>query len=290
MSIFVRQRRTAFRVRQSGAVLTEDFGPLHRADTMLEWASVTKTVTATLAHKLADSGILSLDDPVTDYLPASRLPQGVDIASLVSHTSGLPRVPADIHRGPEALSNPYGKYTDHYFDHETVPRLRDQHNGTVGNYEYSNLGYAVLTRVMEIAAGDDWWTLARQHVLEPLGVRDVSVDPDPDRIAVLHSWNGTPRSTWVDTGPFVGAGGFLGTFDALEQYALESHRNSLTQGDRAGWIRSRDWWWHNGHNRDQGVFVGVDEDAQWVITVHTLGRRAFTADKVGARLGKTFFT
>ncbi|WP_222119052.1 hypothetical protein, partial [Kocuria marina] len=47
---------------------------------------------------------------------------------------------------------------------------------------------------------------------------------------------------------------------------------------------------HNGHNRDQGVFVGVDEDAQRVITVHTLGRRAFTADKVAARLGKAFFT
>ncbi|WP_144931401.1 beta-lactamase family protein [Kocuria marina] len=46
MSIFVRQRSTAFRLRQSGAVLTEDFGPLHRADTLLEWASVTKTVTA----------------------------------------------------------------------------------------------------------------------------------------------------------------------------------------------------------------------------------------------------
>jgi len=55
--------------------------------------SNTKMMTALIIFQLQEEGVLSIDDPLSDWLPdiASRLPYGdeITIAQLLSHTSGL---------------------------------------------------------------------------------------------------------------------------------------------------------------------------------------------------------
>lgn len=65
------------------------------ADTLFGVASITKSVTALSLKLLADDGLLSLDDPVTDYLPFT-LWEGREPARLrhfLDHTSGLAPTP-----------------------------------------------------------------------------------------------------------------------------------------------------------------------------------------------------
>lgn len=61
---------------------------------MLEWGSITKTVTAAIAARLAEAGELDLDAPVAALLPATLLPGAASVRTLIEHHSGLPRVPA----------------------------------------------------------------------------------------------------------------------------------------------------------------------------------------------------
>ena len=42
--------------------------------------------------------------------------------------------------------DPCAKHTAAYFDDEVLPTLAEQHGGTVGTFDYSNLGCAVLTQ------------------------------------------------------------------------------------------------------------------------------------------------
>lgn len=62
-------------------------------DTVFRWASVSKTVTGTLAAALATEGSLGLDRPVVSWQSSLRLPDGaesrVTLAQLLSHQTGL---------------------------------------------------------------------------------------------------------------------------------------------------------------------------------------------------------
>ncbi|HMN31110.1 MAG TPA: serine hydrolase domain-containing protein, partial [Caldilineaceae bacterium] len=62
--------------------------------TIFQWSSIAKTVTATAIMQLVEQGKLDLDAPVTQYLPYFRLAderyKAITIRHLLSHTSGLP--------------------------------------------------------------------------------------------------------------------------------------------------------------------------------------------------------
>lgn len=282
MGFFVRERSRAYRLKEHGIVLDEQHGKLHRPGALLEWGSITKTVTAAIAHRLAETGALNLLAPVTEYLPSASLPEKVTVDSLIEHTSGLPRLPADMFTDPKDLVDPYARYTNEYFDAQVVPHLNDKHNGTVGVYDYSNLGYAVLTWILKTVTGRSWWDLADELVLTPAGVADATITPDLAQVPVLHTWTGKVRKQWSNVGPFVGAGGIVSTFEGLEQYAHHAAQSHLGGKSLPGWQHTGQFVWHNGHNKDHGAFIGFTPDL--VVTVHTLGYRSGTADRIATRL------
>lgn len=283
MSLAVRDRSRAYEVRRHGAIKAKSIGSLQRSPVLLEWGSVTKTVTAQIASRLALAGDFELGAPVTAYLPDSQLPDWVDVSSLITHTSGLPSLPPDTRL---TALDPYAHFTTEFFDESVVPKLGEMHDGSLGIWNYSNLGYAVLTRALETATGKDWATLASELVLVPLGLDQATTHHDPERIAQLRTWGGGIRSTWIDTGPFVGTGGLLSTFEDLCRYALRMATAPWVERRPIGWVRSRGLWWHNGHNRDQGSFVGFDDHGETTVVVHTLGYRVGTADRIAARLNR----
>ncbi|AUX41661.1 uncharacterized protein SOCE26_030830 [Sorangium cellulosum] len=82
-----------------------------------------------------------------------------------------------------------------YYDAEL--NFLDQHPGTT--WSYANLGYALLGRIGEIAAEDDFREVCSAAVLKPLGMRDSSMrlaELDPDRMAVPYLWDGEEHLTW----------------------------------------------------------------------------------------------
>ena len=70
-------------------------------DSVFEIGSITKTFTATLLAVMVHNGEVGLDDPVASLLPEgtsvpSRDGHQITLEDLATHTSGLPRNPANL--------------------------------------------------------------------------------------------------------------------------------------------------------------------------------------------------
>jgi len=186
-------------------------------DTVYEIGSVTKTFTTTLLAEMALSDEVTLNDPVQKYLPDSvQLPEGeqqaITLESLATHRSGLPRLPDNLE--PADRFNPYADYT--------VERLYDFLNryeltrepGARG--EYSNLGSGLLGHVLARTTEQDYATLMRERILQPLQMDSTSIalnDSQRARLAppyAVQNGNLIKVKNW-DVGILGGAGALRST-------------------------------------------------------------------------------
>lgn len=165
-------------------------------DTVFGLASLTKSFTALTLLALQARGVLSLDDPVTRYLPGFAYPGiGADgpvrVWHLASHTSGLPPVRGlDYAIHPSQVGDPAERFNlrdyegapdvgDHaallaYLAGEEVPALAAP--GRV--VSYSNDGYALLGAVIEAATGEPYPAVVAREVLAPLGMSGAGFDTE----------------------------------------------------------------------------------------------------------------
>jgi D-alanyl-D-alanine-carboxypeptidase/D-alanyl-D-alanine-endopeptidase len=182
--------------------------------TLFEIGSVTKLFTALLLADMSTRGEIALDAPVADLLPAgTRVPerhgQVITLAQLVTHTSGLPRLPTNLE--PSNPANPYGGYTA---KHLYAFLASHQLARTPGEgFEYSNLGAGLLGYALALRAGLPYEDLVRTHILEPLGMRSTAIRLTPamgERLASGHDDSGDPVSGW-DLGVLAGAGALRST-------------------------------------------------------------------------------
>jgi CubicO group peptidase (beta-lactamase class C family) len=119
--------------------------------TLFEVASNSKVVTAYIALRLVDEGVLSLDEPLNSYLaepwlPPSEYRDAITLRHVLSHTAGL----GHNTLGRESLYAP-GK-----------------------GYSYSGKGFLYLQAVIEEVTGQSLGELAQEMVFEPLGMHHSS--------------------------------------------------------------------------------------------------------------------
>jgi len=100
------------RIIAYGALDRNDKRPLN-GDTVFEIGSVTKVFTSLLLADMVQRGEVSLADPIAKYLPADvKVPERggrpITLQDLSTHTSGLPRIPANMN--PKDPANPYVDY------------------------------------------------------------------------------------------------------------------------------------------------------------------------------------
>ena len=123
--------------------------------TLFEIGSITKVFTATVLADMALEGVVALDQPAQELLPAGvRLPakgRPITLADLASHVAGLPRLPRGmLMRGVLQRDDPW-----HGFGEEellaSLPRTRVREPG--GRVRYSNLGAGLLGLLLARRAG-----------------------------------------------------------------------------------------------------------------------------------------
>ncbi len=142
-------------------------------DTKYQIGSVTKPMTATLAMRFVERGLLSLDDPVTRHLPEYPHESGdrITIHHLLSHTSGIP--------GYGHFDNPREtvfrrKYTAeeylHLFDH--LPLQFEPGEG----FEYSGFGYYLLGVILERVGRAPLDRLLEREIFQPAGMTNTLLD------------------------------------------------------------------------------------------------------------------
>jgi CubicO group peptidase (beta-lactamase class C family) len=136
-------------------------------DAILQIGSISKVWTATLAMMLVDDGMLSLDEPVVTYFPDLRLADpaardAITMRHLLSHTSGIEGDRfIDYGRGDDALAIAIS----HHDSLRQWFRPGDL-------WSYSNAGYYLACRVIEVVSGKAFEDLFQERLIDPLGLTD----------------------------------------------------------------------------------------------------------------------
>ena len=142
------------------------------AETLFQSGSVGKQFTATAVMLLVEDGRLSLDDPITRYLPEAP-PEwaAIDIRHLLTHTSGIREY------GDDAAFDVRRAYTDDELVRMACALPREFQPGE--RYTYSNTGYLLLGAIVTRVGGRHYSQLLRERVFEPLGMKSARlIDED----------------------------------------------------------------------------------------------------------------
>jgi serine-type D-Ala-D-Ala carboxypeptidase len=144
--------------------------------TVYDLASVAKVIaTTSMAMLLYQRGQLSLDQPLVDILPAfahggarNQVRNQVTLRLLLSHASGLPG---------------YARLFAEYPDRASLLRAclnlpLDALPGT--RAEYSDPGFILLGRALEVIAGEDLDAFCVREVFNPLGMTSTCFRPPAD--------------------------------------------------------------------------------------------------------------
>ncbi len=190
-------------------------------DTVFRIASMTKSFTAIAILKLRDEGKLSLDDPAERYVPemaALRYPTSdapkITVRHLLSHAEGFPE------------DNPWGDRQLADTDEQLSAMLAGGipfSNAPGVAYEYSNLGFAILGRIVSNVSKQPYRDYIAANILEPLAMRSTTLEPRdvaPARLARGYRWE---DEQWKDepllsNGSFGSMGGMLTTVRDLGRY------------------------------------------------------------------------
>jgi D-alanyl-D-alanine-carboxypeptidase/D-alanyl-D-alanine-endopeptidase len=175
-------------VKGAGVQDTETKRPVN-ADSLFRIASMTKAFTALSILKLRDEGKLSLDAAVETYVPELRgwkyptedSPK-IRVRDLLTHTAGFV---TDDPWGDRQTPMPEKDFTR--LLGEGVPFTRPPAMAM----EYSNLGYAVLGRIVANVSGKPYKDFVEGLLMKPLGMAasgyDVSASPQ-ERRALGYRW------------------------------------------------------------------------------------------------------
>lgn len=139
--------------------------------------SISKSFTSTLVMRLVEQGLLDLDAPIANYLPAYRDTmhpdwQAATLRQLLSHTSGLPRsaaLPVILRTWDDP---PYAGRRAALAETWDKPL-----KGEVGEFRYSNLGYVLVGIVTEEVTQSSWEDLILSQIAVPLGFTTLGFGP-----------------------------------------------------------------------------------------------------------------
>jgi CubicO group peptidase (beta-lactamase class C family) len=169
-------------------------------DTVFFIGSVSKTFTALLLEDMVERGDMKMDDPVARYLPASvKAPRHngkeITLLDLAAASSGLPANPGNM----------TGKDTKEQYETYTVAKMYDflsnftltRDPGT--EFEYSNVGMALLGHAMALKAGTSFESLVTNRICRPLHLDSTCVNLTPElkvRLAIGHDASGKQSPPW----------------------------------------------------------------------------------------------
>jgi D-alanyl-D-alanine-carboxypeptidase/D-alanyl-D-alanine-endopeptidase len=221
---------TALIVKSHGRTLLEEYGPWHSPGTPVLCGSLAKVALTAALHAANANKEIDFDEPVASTLDVN-LPSTVTVRSLLTHKSGLPRM---IPGWRKHSDDPYKDWTESKFRTEALPLL-GRWAKPPGNYEYSNLGFAVLGCFVKDRFNLDWWDFTTSRLSLPASTGDcrspAPANPRPTNdieVAQARSLRGRPLPDWqVPASAFAPAGGL-----AMMLRALADMFEAMTQSGK----------------------------------------------------------
>ncbi len=152
-------------------------------------ASITKIMLGTAIMRLQEKGVLSLNDPVSKYIPQAILnkirngDKPLTIRNLMNHTSGIYDVIDNDQFYLQILNDP----ARHWTSEELLKYVYNKDAAFPYNPEdtagYSNTNFLLLGMIVDAATGENHAKTLETEIFEPLGLEDTYYywhDPLPD--------------------------------------------------------------------------------------------------------------
>lgn len=321
---YIQQKHTvglSIAVIQNDVVHRYNYGEVRRgsgqlpdpATTLFEIGSVTKTFTALLLAREVIAGRMRLKDPVSRYLPDS-IPdlsyqgKAITLQQLSNHTSGFPRLPANIFGSITDRADPYLNYDENLLYSFLMTYRLTSEPGT--NFLYSNYGAGLLGSLLARKTQRTFESLILEEICRPLKMNDTKITlskKDSARFAQGYDEKGAPTAPWNFTA-LQGTGSIRSTLNDMITYILAqsgkrpappalqkamrlTQQKTFQNKDNAiglGWLIEQKgdhiYRHHAGGTGGFRSFVGFEENGRFGVVI-----LSNTSEDV-APLGVSFFT
>jgi len=254
-------------------------------ETLFEYTSITKVLTANILMQLVNEGSLHLDDNLNEFLPDDAQDQrweAVTLRHLATHTAGIPDLPPSLStvRLANVGIDPFANYDEA----ELYQDIQETKVGSIGKWKYSNYGYALLGLVLSQQTNLDYADLVEQRIFEPLRMKNATIEGwSSDNVAPPLNPSGGSSNHW-NYKAFASAGALRGnildgisllkaSMSACQSNDIVARSNCQTQQSTdiriynnsemgLGWNRTPKnddlVIWKNGISGGYSVFIGFN--------------------------------
>jgi CubicO group peptidase (beta-lactamase class C family) len=211
--------------RQVHGYANRSLGTPLALDSRFRLASVSKQFTAAAILRLQDEGVLSVDDPLCQWIqpcPAAWAP--VRLTHLLGHSSGIPDLMARPGWGirrvtPASMEELTAESTQYGLQFPPGTKVR-----------YNNAAYNLLGAVVEKASGKPLHAYLRIAFFEPLGMADTGYDDGASDVVMGYAnlgGGGPSPQPDANVSIIVGAGALFSTLDDLLVWQRALHHGRL---------------------------------------------------------------
>ena len=216
--------------RDARGMASVELGVPLSADHVFRLGSVTKQVAAAGVLKLVEEGKVSLDDPLSKFLPEYPDGDAISVRMLLDHTSGI-RSYTSI---PGVMDGPIQRDLS---TEQLIDSFKDEPADFAPGEEwsYNNSGYVLVGAVIEQASGQPWHAYLGQALFDPLGMAHTGYGDQAQALIPGHvtgytkGADGTVRARYLSMTQPHAAGALVSTVDDMLLWNRALHGDGLLQ-------------------------------------------------------------
>ncbi len=203
-------------------------------DTVFRLGSITKQFSAAVMLQLVKEGKVSLDDPLSKYLPSFPKP-GADatIAQLLNHTVGV-----QSYTGIPGWMAQEANTNRPYTTEQMIALFKDlpAPSKPGEKWDYNNSGYVLVGAVIEAVTGKPWHEAVEERIARPLGLRTIRYGVGEERIAKMAKGytdgeKGPELARKIHMSAPHAAGALIGSVEDLAKWADALHDKKVVDGE-----------------------------------------------------------
>ena len=181
-------------------------------------ASITKQFTAVSILMLEEQGKLSLDDPITKFIPDyPTLGKTITVHHLLNHTSGIKSYTGignlvEVARNDMTLDELIDYFKNEPMDFDPGEEFR-----------YNNSGYVLLGKIIEVISKDTYENFIEKNIFEHLGMENSSYGNNRELVknrveGYEQNENGYVNASYLSMTLPYAAGSLISTIDDMQKW------------------------------------------------------------------------
>ena len=250
-----------------------------KPENVLRLASITKQFTSTAVLILVEQGKLSLQDPLSKYIPDFPRGHEITLHHLLNHTSGIKsytnlpefRTKMRLDLTPEEIIGIF----------KNLPLEFDPNE----QYEYSNSGYVLLGYLIEKVSGMPYSDFIQKAIFDPLGMKNSyyadAYQMVPNRANGYQWYEGSYENPeYLSPTMVYAAGSLMSTVDDMFLWN-KAIQNNLLVSEKSKQMAFTNYKLTNGTPTNYGYGWAINEIADATTIEHTGGINGFTTSGIG---------